>query len=135
MRRGLYFLREPLTQFALALILWLAIDGLAETIGKRITFVPRWLALPVALVLVLGLGTLIVIVVVEQYRRHARRSTRRVIEITAQPGGWRNCTRPLGLAGPAPTVGDLIARIDPARLAAEIGAGPAERSRPTRCSS
>jgi predicted PurR-regulated permease PerM len=28
---GLYFLREPLTQFAMALILWLAIDGLAET--------------------------------------------------------------------------------------------------------
>lgn len=42
---GLYFLREPLTQFAIALILWLVIDGLAETLGRRAPMMPRWLAL------------------------------------------------------------------------------------------
>ena len=56
---ALYFLRGPLTQFAMALILWLAIDGLATTIDRRIPFIPRWLALPTALVLVLGLVALI----------------------------------------------------------------------------
>src|SRR5690606_34195125 len=61
---GLYFLREPLTQFALALILWLAIDGLTASLDKRIAFMPRWLALPIALVLVLGLVALIGYVVV-----------------------------------------------------------------------
>ena len=61
---GLYFLREPLTQFALALILWLAIDGLTETLRQRLPFAPRWLALPIALVLVLSLVALIGFVVI-----------------------------------------------------------------------
>ena len=60
----LYLLREALTPFALALILWLAIDGLAEALDKRIPYTPRWLALPIALVLVLGMVTLIGWVVV-----------------------------------------------------------------------
>jgi hypothetical protein len=41
------------------MILWLAIDGLSDTIDKRIPFTPRWLALPAALILVLSLIALI----------------------------------------------------------------------------
>ena len=37
----LYLLREALTPFALALILWLAIDGLAEALDRRIPYTPR----------------------------------------------------------------------------------------------
>ena len=62
---GLFFLREPLTQFAMALILWLAIDGLADTLDKRIPFLPKWLSLPVALILVLSLVALIGFVVID----------------------------------------------------------------------
>ena len=31
---GLYFLREPVTQFVLAVILWLTIDGVASAIRR-----------------------------------------------------------------------------------------------------
>ncbi|MEZ6023365.1 MAG: hypothetical protein R3C16_08145, partial [Hyphomonadaceae bacterium] len=62
---GLYFLREPLSQFALALILWLIIDGLADTLDRRIPFMPRWFALPLALVVVLSIIALIGFVVVD----------------------------------------------------------------------
>jgi AI-2 transport protein TqsA len=117
---GLYFLREPLTQFALALILWLAIDGLAETLGKRVSFMPRIAALPIALVIVLGLVALIGVVV--------------VANVTAMRGDFgayedrlNNVIQQgylaLGLGGPVPTFADLIARLEPADVAAQIGAG------------
>lgn len=51
---GLYALQGPLTQFALAIILWLAIDGFAAAVKRRLPFLPRALTLPVALILVLG---------------------------------------------------------------------------------
>lgn len=116
----LYLLREPLTQFALALILWLAIDGLADEIGKRIKFVPRLLALPVAVVLILGVGTGIVIVLASNIGAlalHAEGYQIRLNQVAAQ------LHQALGLAGPAPTVGELIARIDPAILARDFAQG------------
>ncbi|GIK49190.1 MAG: AI-2E family transporter [Hyphomonadaceae bacterium] len=116
---ALYFLREPLTQFAMALFLWLAIDGLAETLDKRVPFMPRWLALPIALVLVLGLAALIGVVVVEniaaiftdlpRYEFRLNQVLAQAHQAVGSPGG------------PSPTVRDLIAQFDSARLATEIG--------------
>lgn len=58
---ALYWLRDVLAPFVLAFILWLAIDSLGAFIrrvsGNR---APRWLALGVALCLVLGVGALII---------------------------------------------------------------------------
>ncbi len=62
--RGCIWLREPLTQFALALILWLAIDGFADTLARHIKVMPRCLALPIAVVIILGLTAVIGFVVV-----------------------------------------------------------------------
>src|SRR5262245_10450722 len=117
---GLYFLREPLTQSAMALILWLAIDGLSESIDKRIPFAPRWLALPIALVLVLGLVALtgwVVVVNVGAMMEQSAGYEHRLNDVLAQ--GYAA----LGIGGTAPTVASLVARIDPARIASELGAG------------
>ena len=117
---GLFFLRGPLTQFAMALILWLAIDGLAETIAKRTPFAPRWVALPVALILVLGLVALIGWVVVLNVGAMMEQSgayEQRLNQVLAQAHAALN------IGGTAPTVADLVARIDPASIASQLGAG------------
>ncbi|MGH6950625.1 MAG: AI-2E family transporter, partial [Vitreimonas sp.] len=117
---GLYFLRGPLTQFAMALILWLAIDGLATTIDRRIPFIPRWLALPAALVFVLSLVALIGWVVVLNVSAMTEQSALyevRLNEVLAQS------YEALGVGGTPPTIASLAARIDPARIAAQLGEG------------
>jgi predicted PurR-regulated permease PerM len=116
---GLYFLREPLTQFAMAMILWLAIDGLADTIDKRIPFTPRWLALPIALILVLSLVALIGFVVIDNIANILSDLTRyefRLNQVINQ------AHQALGAPGVPPTLNDLVAQANPDnRLAAEIG--------------
>ncbi|MGE0597157.1 MAG: AI-2E family transporter [Hyphomonadaceae bacterium] len=117
---GLYFLRGPLTQFALALILWLAIDGLAELLDKRVPFLPRALALPIAIVLILGLSALVGYVVVRNISdmvASAADYEARLDAVISQ--AWAL----FALPPPAPSVENLIARIDPGRLATELGAG------------
>jgi predicted PurR-regulated permease PerM len=117
---GLYFLREPLTQFALALILWLAIDGLAETLNKRIPLMPRLAALPIAVVFVLGLVALIGVVVVTNIQA-----------MSADFGAYEDRLNAvlaqaylaLGIAGAIPSFADLIARLDPSSVASQIGSG------------
>lgn len=116
---GLYFLREPLTQFALALILWLAIDGLAELLAKRFRILPRLAALPVALVMVLGLVTLIGVVIVtnvsamtSDFARYETRLNNVIGQVYMQ----------LGISGQIPTFYDLIARLNPEAVARQVGA-------------
>jgi len=118
---GLFFLREPLTQFAMALFLWLAIDGLADTLDKRVPFVPRWLALPIALVLVLGLVALIGLVVVENITAIIGDLNRYEFRLNQVLSQFHQAIGSPG--GRLPTVRDLIAQLEPGRLAAEIGDG------------
>ncbi len=116
----LYLLRDPLTQFALALILWLTIEGLAQELDKRIPYTPRWLALPIALALVLGAVTLIGWVVVSNLGAmadHLPAYETRLDELIAQAYGG------LHIPGRAPTLANLIARVDPASAAAQIASG------------
>jgi AI-2 transport protein TqsA len=116
---GLYFLREPLTQFALAVLLWLAIDGLAETLSKRLKFLPRLAALPVALVIVLGLVALIGFVVVTNISEMGKDFTlyeTRLNNVIAQ------AYLQLGISGQIPTFYDLIARLNPEEVARQVGA-------------
>jgi len=115
---GLYYLREPLTQFAMALFLWLAIDGLANTLDRRIPIVPKLLSLPIALVLVLGLVALIGFVVVDNLAAilgDLNRYEFRLNQVLAQ------LHQAVGAPGGTPTVRDLIAQLEPGRLAAEVG--------------
>ncbi len=116
---GLFFLREPLTQFAMAMILWLAIDGLSDSLGRHIPFLPRWLALPVALVLVMSLVALIGFVVIDN-----------VANIMGDMNGYEfrlnqvidQAHQAIGAPGIPPTVRDLVAQANPDnRLTVEIG--------------
>lgn len=116
---GLYLFRGWLTQFALALILWLAIDGLARWLHDHAPKMPRWLALPVALALVLSVIAVVGVVV-----------TRNVAEIAgqmaAQGGRLTDLATQIygavGLKGPPPTLDAILARADPAALLQTIGA-------------
>lgn len=116
---GLFFLRGALTQFALALLLWLAIDGLAEMLNRRIAFIPRALALPIALILILGLTALVGWVVVGNIGAIAADASTYGIRLNAILAQAQTA---LGIPGQAPTVENLVARMDPARMAAELGA-------------
>jgi predicted PurR-regulated permease PerM len=117
---GLFFLREPLTQFAMAAILWLAIDGLAETLDKRIPLLPRWLALPIALVLVLSLVALVGFVVVQNIGAMTQDYSAYETRLNAL---LADAYALLGLAGQPPTLANLIARLDPAQIATDVGQG------------
>lgn len=116
---GLYFFRDSLTQFALAMILWFAISGLARWLDDLSTRIPRWVAMPVAFALVLTLVAGIGVVV-----------TRNVAEIAGGIAGQgarlndlvADIYRSFGIAGPPPTVDAMIADADPAELLRVIGA-------------
>jgi len=115
---GLYFMREPLSQFAMALILWLAIDGLADTLDKRIPFTPRWLALPIALVVVLSIVALVGYVVVDNIAHIIGESTRyefRLNQVLSQ------IHQAVGAPGRSPTVRDLISQYNSTEVTTEIG--------------
>lgn len=116
----LYFLREPLTQFAMAIILWLSIDGFANTLQRYIPFMPKWMALPIAVVLVLGMVALIGWVVISNLSQMAAASSTyhaRIDQMLAQ------AFAALHFGGQPPTLNNLIQRIDPAKVAGSIGAG------------
>lgn len=117
---GLYFLRAPLTQLALAIMLWLAIDGLAEAIDRRIPFMPRWLALPLALVAVLSLVALIGFVVVDNFAAILDDLSRYEFRLNQM---LSQLHQSFGAPGRVPTLRDLVAELDPARLAGEVGEG------------
>lgn len=115
---GLWYFREPLTQFALALILWLAIDGLTRFLRARIPLMPGWLALPLALALVLGLVTMVILVITRNLSQFAVDSElyeARLNQIAAQLHAL------LGLAGAPPTVESFIAQFNPAGFLRQIG--------------
>lgn len=115
---GLYFLREPLTQFAMALILWLAIDGLTATLDKRIPFMPRWLALPLALIVVMSILVLISFVVVDNLAHIIEDAPRYEFRLNQVLGQLHQA---VGGPGVAPTLRDLIAQLNPGQLTQEIG--------------
>lgn len=115
---GLWWFRDWLTQFALALMLWLAMDGLARWLDEKIPYTPRWLALPVAIALVLTLVAVVGVVVTQNVADIAGRfgeQSGRIDALVAQV--WRLT----GLGGTAPTLGGLLAHADPATLLRTIG--------------
>ncbi len=61
---GLYWFRDILAPFALAVFLWLVMDGFARALHDRVSFLPRWVALPLAIVVVLvGFAAMVFVVV------------------------------------------------------------------------
>jgi AI-2 transport protein TqsA len=116
---GLWWFRDWLTQFAIALILWFAIDGLARWLDERVPYMPRWLALPLALALVLSLVAVVGVVVTQNVADIAGRfgeQSGRIDALVAQ--AWRL----MGVGGPSPTLSGVLQHADPAVLLRTIGA-------------
>ena len=116
---GLWWARGWLTQFALALILWFAIDNLRTFLLRTVPGMPRWASLAVALVLVLttvaGIGYMVTTNVTDIAGRLGEQGPR----LTAFVG---EIYRALGLGGAPPTLDALIARLDSAALLRTVGA-------------
>ncbi len=49
---GMYWFADLLTPLALAIFLWLTIDAFAGSLSKRLPFIPRVAAVPVAVLIV-----------------------------------------------------------------------------------
>ncbi len=114
---GLSRFADVLTQFALALILWLVIGGLARFLDEKIPGMPRALALPLALVVVFGTASGVVVVVAQNVggiTAHAGAYEARLNALAAQAYAG------LGFGGSAPTMGELLARANPTSLVETI---------------
>jgi predicted PurR-regulated permease PerM len=117
---GLYFLRAPLIQFALALILWLGIHGLTDAAKERLPAVPRVVLMIVALLLVLGLLALAVWGVASNIGALASNAGEygaRLDAVVAQ------IYASLTLPGPPPTVAELARSIDPRAFVGDVAQG------------
>ncbi len=106
---GLYWFRDVLAPFALAVFLWLVIDGFAEEIEIRLRIVPRWLALTMALGLV-GSAVLVIFAVLAATANDLASSGDDYVQrLNTLLGGLYH------LVGrtDAPTVGQLLTRLNP----------------------
>lgn len=107
---GLVFFRDPLTQLALAAILFIAISGLAEWLDTHVPFVSRAAAIPVAVVAVLTLVGVLGFVVVENaasFAGDAALYRDRLNELLAQAHSA------IGFSGDPPQLAKMWERVSP----------------------
>lgn len=110
---GLWWFKELLTPLALAVFLWLTIDAFAQSLQKRLPFIPKVAAIPVA-VLIVFLSLAFIVGFVIEYATDFSRSLGayqvRLNDVIAQGHAM------LKLSGAPPTVGQLFARVSPSLL-------------------
>lgn len=114
---GLYWFRDTLTQFALAFVLWLVIDGMARFMVERVRL-PMATALPAAVIVVLGLSVGVVAVIAQNiggFAAHSGAYEARLDALITEV--WRG----LGLQGAPPTVAGALSDASPTQLLAGIG--------------
>jgi AI-2 transport protein TqsA len=110
---GLWWFADLLTPIALAVFLWLTIDAFAESLQKRLPFIPKVAAIPVAVLIVFLSLTFIVGFVIEYatgFSRSLGAYQVRLDEVIAQGHAL------LRISGEAPTVGQLFAKVNPSLL-------------------
>ncbi len=113
---GLYWFRDVLAPFALAVFLWLVIDSVAEEIEHRLRIIPRWFALTIALGVV-GFSVAIIGAVLA--------TTASSIASNGSGYGLRldqllhDAYAVIGRSD-APTVGQLLDRINPGAFLADL---------------
>jgi len=113
---GLYWFREVLAPFALAVFLWLVIDGFADLIKKHLKFLPNWFALTLALLVVTLCIVIIGIVIIDTANGMVSNSgayATRLNELAASIYG-------IFSSAPAPTLDQLLARANPAKFIGAI---------------
>jgi AI-2 transport protein TqsA len=109
---GLYFFRGPLTQFALALILWFGIDGFARWMTRKVK-APRALALGLGIVVVLGLSGMVIVLLADSVATvlaQAPLYEQRLNSLISQAYAMT------GYSKAAPSLAELIARFNAGAL-------------------
>ncbi len=117
---GIYFFRDSLTQFALALVLWLVMDGLARWLHQRLPVLPEAATMPFAIVVVLSLVVFVVWIIAQNlgnFTLDANGYESRLDRIIADAYGRA------GLPGLPPTVAEMAARADPRAIIGQIAEG------------
>ena len=112
----LYWFGDVLAPFALAVFLWLVMDGFARALDRRLPFLPRWVALPVAILLVLGFFAMTVFVVVDTAGAVASRAPvyqERLSDIVAGAYGMLGRDEP-------PSLDEIFSELNPSQLLAQI---------------
>jgi AI-2 transport protein TqsA len=107
---GLYWFADLLTPLALAIFLWLTIDAFAQSLSKRVKFLPRAAAVPVAILIVFISLAAIVGFVIEYaavFSRSLGAYEIRLDELIRQ--GYQL----VNMSGAPPTVGQLFANLNP----------------------
>lgn len=115
----LFWLRDTLAPFAVALILWLAIDSLASGFHRVTPVLPRWVALTVSLVVVLGFLSLVFWVLarnISVFVSNAPDYQARIEAIAVQ------VQRNMGIGGEALTLRAVLGQIGPAALIGYVAA-------------
>jgi predicted PurR-regulated permease PerM len=113
---ALWALREILTPLVLAGFLLLMVDGLARALSDRVKHFPKALALPVAIILIVGLFALTIwqmVVTASDFSSQSQLYEAK-LNITLEKAATG-----LGMAN-APTLSDLVRRLNPAHFAGQI---------------
>jgi len=113
---GLYWFRDVLAPFALAVFLWLVMDAFARRLDETIGFLPRLAALPIAMLFVLAGMAAVVMVIVDSATEFAARASTYDARIA---NAIADVYAMAGLADP-PTLGQLFERAGPGRFLAEV---------------
>lgn len=117
---GLYYFRAAIVQFALALLVYVGVEALTSWLDRRVRFMPRWLALGLALVFVIAVIGWIGWFMAENIGEFTARSDQygaRIDAVITQAYGT------LGLDGAPPTVKGLLRDVDGARVLGAIASG------------
>lgn len=114
---ALIWFRDILTPLALAVFLWLVIDGFADAIQRWIKPVPRGLALGVAILITLAAMAGVIAVIAENAAHFAGRTAAYQSRLNAVIAEGHALFR---LVGDPPTVGQLFARLNPSQFLGEI---------------
>ncbi len=115
---GLIYFSDILTPLALAIFLWLTIDGAADAIHAKFPKIPRKLTLPVTLTLVF-LGLAAIVAFISDYARSFAHDLSlyrvRIDGVIAQ------VYSALPSLGAPPTVGQLFEKVNPSLILSKLG--------------
>lgn len=113
---GLYWFRDVLAPFALAVFLWLVIDSLAEELEHRLRFIPRWATLTFVLIAVTFTALIIGAVLAataSDIASNGQAYSSRLNEIVAAAYHLAGNDNP-------PSIGNLFDRINPGAFLGEL---------------